>query len=249
MSLLTGGPEGPRYMTAGQAPDAELLRLRVEGDVPVGREALTLPLLFLTVAALGGVRVAQGGALALVPPSLMSLILATLLVGALVRSRALVPGRLVNDRRRPLENSSGVVVLGALLAATAQVFTLVTPATGLLAFVFTTFFVLLLWNTLAAQPDRRQLLRSLLVVFGGAFVLKFVVLAALYEPQGGLLRRVMLTLLEGVSLGTLGFVPDGAATGYLAFLTLGLYFVALVMLPADRSQSRRHDGTMARRIP
>jgi hypothetical protein len=224
-----------------------LLPLPVDQPTPVGREAITLPMLFLTVSALGGVRVAQGGSLALVPPSLMSLILATVLVSALVRSRALVPHRLLNDQRGPLANSSGVVVLISLLAASAQVFTLVTPAKGLLAFVFTTFFVLLLWNTLAAEPDRRQLLRSLLVVFGGAFVLKFVVLAALYEPQGGLLRRVMLTLLEGVSLGTLGFVPDGAATGYLAFVTLGLYFVALVMLPADRSQSPRHDGTMARR--
>ncbi len=213
-----------------------LLPLPVDPPTPVAREAITLPLLFLTVSALGGVRVAQGGSLALVPPSLMSLILATVLLGALVRSRALVPGRLVNDRRKPLENSSGVVVLVSLLAASAQVFSLVTPATGLLAFVFTTFFILLLWNTLAVQPDRRQLLRSLLVVFGGAFVLKFVVLAALYEPQGGLLRRVMLTLLEGVSLGTLGFVPDGAATGYLAFVTLGLYFVALVLLPGRRTR-------------
>ena len=211
-----------------------LLPPPVEGDWPVAREAITLPLLLLTVAALGGVRVAQGGALSLVPPALMSLILATVLVGALVRSRALAPGRLVHDHRTPLENSSGAVVLVSLLAATAQVFALVTPASGLLAFVFTTFFVLLLWNTLAVEPDRRQLLRSLLVVFGGAFVLKFVVLAALYEPQGGLLRRVMLTLLEGVSLGTLGFVPDGAATGYLAFVTLGLYFAALVLLPGRR---------------
>ena len=233
-----------------QAPVRRRRRVCLQSSDGRRPRAITLPLLLLTVAALGGVRVAQGGALALVPPSLMSLILSTVLVGALVRSRALVPGRLVNDRRRPLENSSGVVVLVSLLAATAQVFTLVTPATGLLAFVFTTFFVLLLWNTLAVEPDRRQLLRSLLVVFGGAFVLKFVVLAALYEPQGGLLRRVMLTLLEGVSLGTLGFVPDGAATGYLAFVTLGLDFVALVMLRADAiSMSRRHDGTMARRIP
>ena len=233
MSQLLGGPEGPRYMIAG--------------DVAVGREAITLPLLLLTVAALGGVRIAQGGALTLVPPSLMSLILATVLLGALVRSRALVPGRLVNDQRSVLENSTGVVVLVALLAASSQVFTLVTPATGLLAFVFTTFFVLLLWNTLAVAPDRGQLLRSLLVVFGGAFVLKFVVLAALYEPQGGLLRRVMLTLLDGVSLGTLGFVPDGAATGYLAFATLGLYFVALLLLPASRSQSRWHPSTSSGR--
>lgn len=220
--IEVGRPDAVRYMPATDA------------SVPVAREAFTLPLLLLTVAALGGVRIAQGGALALMAPTLMSLILSTVLIGALVRSGALAPGRLVHDRRTPLENTSGVVVLVGLLCSSAQVFTLVTPATGLLAFVFTTFFVLLLWNTLAAEPDRRQLLRSLLVVFGGAFVLKFVVLAALYEPQGGLLRRVLLTMLEGVSLGTLGFVPDGAATGYLAFVTLGLYFAALVMLPARR---------------
>ena len=205
-------------------------------ETPVGREAVTLPLLLLTVAALGGVRVAQGGQLALVPPSLVSLVLAVVLLAALVRSGALQPGRLVNDARTPLENCSGAVLLVALLAATAQVFTLVTPAAGLLAFVFTTFFALLLWNTIAVEPDRRQLLRSLLVVFGGAFVLKFVVLAAVYTPGGGLLRRVMLTLLDGVSLGALGFEPDGAATGYLAFVTLALYFVALTLLPSSRDQ-------------
>ena len=66
MSLLTGGQEGPRYMTAGRVADGELRRLRIEGSVAVGREAITLPLLFLTVSALGGVRVAQGGSLALV---------------------------------------------------------------------------------------------------------------------------------------------------------------------------------------
>ena len=111
----------------------------------------------------------------------------------------------------------------ALLLATAQMFMLLTPATGLLGFVFTAFFVLLLWNTLAVEPDRRQLLRSLAVVFGGAFVLKFIVLAAAYDAGGGLLHRVILTMLEGVSLGALGFVPDGAATGYMAFVLLGVF--------------------------
>lgn len=217
-----------------QAERVDLLRASRGGRMPVGREAVTLPLLLLTVAALGGVRIAQGGALVLAPPSLMSLVLACLLLGALVRSGALLPASLVNDRRTSLENASGAVVLATLVAGAAQVFTLVTPATGLLAFVFTTFFVLLLWNTLAAEPDRRQLLRSLLVVFGGAFVLKFVLLAAMYDPDGGLLRRVLLTLLEGVSFGALGFTPDAPATGYLAFLTLGLFFVALILLPGRR---------------
>ena len=199
--------------------------------MPVAREAVTLPLLLLTIAGLGGVRVAPSGTLALVPPSLMALLLATLLLAALVRSGTLAPGRLVNDRRVALENSSGAVVLVALLAAAAQVFSLLTPSGGLLSFVVTVFFLLLLWNTLAVEPDRRQLLRSLLVVFGGTFVLKFIVLASLYDPASGLLKRVVLTLLEGATLGTLGVVPDGTVTGYLAFLTLGMFFVALVLLP------------------
>ena len=188
------------------------------GDLPVGREAITLPLLLLTVAALGGIRVTTAGALVFVPPTLMSLVLGVLLVAALVRSGALAPERLMSNQRRPLENASGGVVAATLLVASAQVFALVTPAAGFLAFVFTAFYVLLLWNTLAVEPDRRQLLRSLLVVLGGAFVLKFVVLA----------------MVEGVSLGALGFVPDGPATGYLAFATLAGFFLALILLPGRR---------------
>ena len=206
----------------------------VTGDIPVGREAITLPLLLLTVAALGGVRVTTAGVLVFVPPALMSLVLGVLLVAALVRSGALAPERLTNSRRSPLENASGAIVGAALLVASAQVFALVTPAAGFLAFVFTAFYLLLLWNTLAVEPDRRQLLRSLLVVLGGAFVLKFVVLAAVYDPSSGLLRRVVLAMVEGVSLGALGFVPDSPATGYLAFATLAGFFLALILLPGRR---------------
>jgi hypothetical protein len=204
------------------------------GDLPVGREAITLPVLLLTVAALGGVRVTTAGALAFVAPSLMSLVLGVLLVATLVQSGALAPDRLMNGHRTPLENASGAVVGASLLVASAQVFTLVTPAAGFLAFVFTAFYLLLLWNTLAVEPDRRQLLRSLLVVLGGAFILKFVVLAAVYDPASGLLRRVVLAMVEGVSLGALGFVPDGPATGYLAFATLAGFFLSLTLLPGRR---------------
>lgn len=217
-----------------RAPKGLRRPIAASGDLPVGREAITLPLVLLTVAALGGVRVTTGGALVFVPPSLMSLVLGVLLVATLVRSGALAPERLVSGHRTPVENTSGVVVCIALLAASAQVFTLVTPAAGFLAFVFTTFYLLLLWNTLAVEPDRRQLLRSLLVVLGGAFILKFVVLAAVYDPSSGLLRRVVLTMVEGVSLGALGFTPDGPATGYLAFLTLAGFFLALILLPGRR---------------
>ena len=211
------------------------LRRGLSHGLPLGREVFTLPLLLLTVTALGGVRVGDTGVLALVPPTLISLVLAVLLMAAMVGAGTLAPQRLANAHRNGLENASGVAVLLTLLAASAQVFTLLTPPTGLLAFVFTTFFVLLLWNTLAVGPDRRQLLRSLAVVFGGAFMLKFVVFAAIYDTHGGLLRRVMITLLEGVSVGALGFTPDGTITGYVAFVTLGLFFVAVVMLPGRQA--------------
>ena len=209
---------------------------RVPRDLPVGREAVTLPILLLTIAGAGGFRVDAAGTLALVPPSLIALVLSVLLISTLVRSGALAPDRLVNERRSPLENTSGAIVLVALLLASAQLFMLLTPATGFLGFVFIVFFVLLLWNTLAVSPDRRQLLRSLAVVFGGAFVLKFIVLASAYDSDGGLLHRVIVTMLQGVSLGALGFVPDGVATGYIAFVLLGLFFFSLTLLPGRRSQ-------------
>jgi hypothetical protein len=222
----------PRSGRPALPPEQNLARaLPHSPELPVGREAFTLPLTLVTVAGLGGVRVAADGRLAFVPPTLVALVLAVLLLAAMVQAGALAPERLAGPERRPLANASGVTVLVALLLAAAQVFTLLTPPAGLLAFVFSAFFLLLLWNTLAVGPSRRQLLRSLAVVFGGAFLLKFVVLAGVYAPGGGLLRRVMVTLLEGVSLGALGFEPDGTATGYLAFATLGLFLAGLVLLP------------------
>jgi hypothetical protein len=202
----------------------------------VSREAVTLPLLLLTIAGVGGLRVDSAGRLSLVPPSLMALVLATLLIATLVRSGALAPARLIADRRSVLENTSGAIVLTTLLLASAQMFMLLTPPSGLLGFIFTSFFALLLWNTLAVRPDRRQLLRSLAVVFGGAFVLKFIVLAAAYDTGAGMLHRVILTMLEGVSLGALGFTPDGTATGYVAFVLLGLFFFSLILLPGRQSR-------------
>ena len=65
------------------------------------------------------------------------------------------------------------------------------------------FLLALLLNTLAAGADRVRTLRSLLVIFGSAFILKFIVLAALSDQTGGRLKRVLLVLVEGVTLGTL----------------------------------------------
>ena len=136
-----------------------------------------------------------------VPPPLIALVLGLLVLAALVRADVVAPGALVHGRRPLLENLSGAVVALALAAASVQVFNLLTPEHGLLHVLFGTVFVVQLLSTIAGTSDRRALLRSLAVLLGSAFVLRYIVLESLYAPSGGTLTRILTLLMEGVSLG------------------------------------------------
>lgn len=196
------------------------------------REAIVLPLIFLTVTLLGGIRMAASVEFA--APPLFALVLATILIGVLVRSGALAPERLVSAGRQDLANVNGVVVILALFAASAQAFNLAVPAAGLPLLLFDAFLLVLLVNTLVASPDATRVLRSLMVIFGAAFVLKFIVLAAISDPAQGRLNRVLQILLEGMTLGTLTQAPQHPAAGYVAFFTLLLFLIGLAALPRRR---------------
>jgi hypothetical protein len=198
-----------------------------------------LPMLFLTVALLGGLRVdAETRAFIFIAPPLVTLLFAVLLLSLFAR------GGLVEFRRwissdHPLPvNISHALTLLALFFASAQAFNSVLPERGLLFWLFSLFFLWTLWNNQFSSFDARRLVRSLAVLFGTAFVLKHMILAALYAPQGGWLKRATGALLEGVSLGTLdaeGFAP---ATGYISFFTLALYVGALMLLtPAPLTET------------
>ena len=205
------------------------------------REAIVLPGLFLTVALLGGLRVADR--VALLPPPLFALVLSVLLLGVLVRSGVVAPDRLVHTSRPALANVNGAIVLIATFLASAQAFNAVTPDSGLPRLLFNVFFLVLLANTLAAAADRIHVLRSLLVVFGSAFVLKFVVLAAVSGPAEGFVSRAIQLLFEGMTLGSVTQQALHPATGYVAFFTLLLYLAGLTMLPAALYSSKGdHDG-------
>jgi hypothetical protein len=209
------------------------------------REAIILPLIFLTVVFAGGLRVsATTQQLVFLPPSLMALVLALLLLGALVRSGALIPEALMHANRTALANTSGLLVIVTLFFAAAQVFNTATPEVGLFQFIVNLFFLLLLWNTVAAQPDRRRMISSLIVIFGGAFLVKYVVLAALYDPAGGLTKRVLMTLLEGVTLGGLTYQATAPVTGYVAFFTVLLFLIGVTLLPQRRDVSADSDSLL-----
>jgi hypothetical protein len=194
------------------------------------REAIVLPLLFLTAALLGGVRSADR--IVLLPPPLVTLVLSVMLFGALVRCGVLVPGRLLSESRPLLANVNGFVVMCCVFVASAQAFSVATPDAGLPQVLFNVLFLGLLANTLAASAGRAQLLRSLLVIFGFAFTLKFIVLAALSDPAGGAVKRILLALFEGVTLGTFTQEVLHPASGYLAFFTLLLFVGGLALLPS-----------------
>ena len=200
------------------------------------REALVLPLLLLSIALVGGARI--DARVALVPPSLFSLVLATMLIAALIRSGALAPERLLRASRSTIANANGAAVLFALFAATAQVLAMLTPRTGLpLLFVDIFLFVLLL-NTLVAMPDRIRLLRSLAVTLGSALLLKFVVLAAVSAPAESRMSRVLVALFDAATFGGITQDPEPPSAGYLAFFTVGMYLVAIALLPQSLPHAR-----------
>jgi hypothetical protein len=200
------------------------------------REAIHLPVLLLTVTLLGGLR--PGSAVVLAPPSLFALILAVLLVGVLVQSGAFAPLRVMNGSRPALANLNGGVLVAALLLASAQMFSLLTPDAGLPRVLFSVYFLVLLINTMAASPDRVRVLRSLAVTFGAAFVLKFIVVDALSDPAGGRLTRLLQVLFEGVSLGAVTKVAQHPAEGFVAFAAIVMFLAALALLPSTAIAAR-----------
>jgi hypothetical protein len=201
-----------------------------------------LPTLFLTVALLGGVRVAADTrALLFVPPPLVTLILAAMLLALFARGGALRVGRWLSADLGAAENVSHALTLGALFFASAQAFNSVLPDAGLPRLVLASFFLWTLWQNQFAHFDARRLLRSLAALFGTAFFVKHLLLASLTDPDGGWLRRLAAAALEGVALGG---PPYAASTGYVSFFALALYVLGLLLLPpspapeADVDESR-----------
>jgi hypothetical protein len=194
-------------------------------------DSIVLPWLLMTVALLAGVRLTDAAELRFVAPPLVSLLAMLLLMRVLVQSGILEPARLVGSHRGGLENAAGVVLLGALAAASAQVVSAVTPEAGLPHVLGVVFLFALFGNTLAARPGRQHALRALFVAFFAAFAVKFIVLDGLYAPDSSLAGRLLTGLLAGVTLGSFDHVVWGPATGYLVFLAVTLYFLALTLMP------------------
>lgn len=194
-------------------------------------EFVVLPFLFLTVTLLGGLRIgAESGTFIFIAPPLITLLLAALLMLLIVRGGLVRLHHWFSSDFPPLTNLAHLWLFITIFFASAQAFNSVLPERGLLHWLFSFFFLWTLWNNQFSSFDARRLLRSLTVLFGTAFVFKQVLLASLYSPEGGWLRRVAGALLQGVALGTLDTPTFATATGYIAFFTLALYVAGLILL-------------------
>ena len=202
------------------------------------REAIVLPFLFLTVALVGGLR--PGAQPLFAPPILFALVLAALLIGSLVQSDAFDPRRVINPSRSVLANVNGICILATLFAGSGQAFSLLIPESGLPRILFSVYFLVMMLNTMAVGPDRVRMLRSLAMMFGVAFVLRFVVLDALSDPAEGRLGRALQLLLEGATLGAVTQEVQHPAAGYIAFGALTMFLIAIWLLP----ERTRREGAL-----
>jgi hypothetical protein len=192
---------------------------------------VVLPFIFLTVTLLGGLRVSSDDrALVFFPPPLITLVLAVLLMLLFVRGGLVELRSMVASDHSPFENASNIWLLLTLFFASAQAFNSVLPERGLLHWLFSFFFLWTLWNNQFSSFDARRLLRSLVVLFGTAFILKHMLFASLYAPDGGWLKRIAGTLVQGVSLGTLDAPSFAPATGYISFFALALFVIGLMLM-------------------
>jgi hypothetical protein len=203
---------------------------------------ILVPTIFMIVVLLGGLRVgAETHAFIFLPPPLITLMLAVLLMLLLARGRLIEFREWFSSDRPLLTNISHALTLLALFFASAQALNSVLPERGLLHWLFSFFFLWTLWNNQFAGFDARKLLRSLLVLFGTAFALKHMLLAGIYAPEGGWLRRLAGAMLEGVSLGTLDAESFAPATGYISFFTLALYVAGLILCIPTGAEGRYED--------
>jgi len=93
--------------------------------------------------------------------------------------------------------------------------------------MFSFFFLWTLWTNQFSAFDARRLLKSLIVLFGTAFVLKHLLVSGLSAPAGGWIRKLATTLLQGIAIDVPAFAP---VTGYVSFFALALFVVGLLLL-------------------
>lgn len=242
----------PAYEDSIEVVDDELLTkikerpLPVKARKPKAREQnptliyIILPLIFLAVTLLGGLRFgALDNAFIFLKPALVCLVFASVLMILYFRSSLVRLEGWFDEDGSMLQNAANAGVLLTMFAASVQLFSSLLPEQGLPFWVVGFCFFWTLWNNLFAEFDTKKLLRSLGALFALAFVVKYLVLANLTaSPSGSWLHRIFENPGKEAFTWLLDLPRYAAGTGYVQFLALALYLIGLFLTP---SSVRRED--------
>ncbi len=192
-----------------------------------------LPLIFLTTALLGGLRLnAADNALIFLKPPLVCLIFAVILLFLFFRSGLLKLEGWFSESFSTLQNVANGTLLLTLFFASTQIFNSLLPEKGLPFWMFAFCFLWTLWNNLFVEFQGKKLLQSLGSVFGLAFVTKYLILAYMTAPTSESWWRGILENPTQEFFTYLFELPRFAAgTGYIQFFAVIFYLLGLFLLP------------------
>ena len=195
---------------------------------------IVLPLIFLAVTLLGGLRLgATDNAFIFLKPALVCLVFAAVLMVLYFRSGLIRIDGWFDEDGSMLQNAANAGVLLTMFGASFQIFNSLLPEQGLPFWVVGFCFFWTLWNNLFAEFDTKKLLRSLGALFALAFFVKYLVLANLTAPSsGGWLQRIFENPGKEAFTWLLDLPRYAAGTGYVQFFALALYLVGLFLTPA-----------------
>jgi hypothetical protein len=194
---------------------------------------LVLPSLFLTVTLLGGLRLgAEDSSFIFLKPALVCLVFAAMTLALFFRAGLIAVEGWFSREFSTLQNVANAGVMLTLFASTVQVFNSLLPDRGLPFWVIGFCFFWTIWNNLFAEFNTKKLLRSLMALFGLAFVVKYLVLANLTAPSSeGWLQRIFENPGKEAFTWLLDLPRYAAGTGYLQFFAVMLYMFCLFLMP------------------
>ncbi len=194
-----------------------------------------LPIIFLTVTLLGGLRLSGiDGAFIFLKPALICLIFAVILLLLFFRAGLLTLDGWFNEEISTAKNIANGSVILSLFAAATQLFNSLIPEQGLPFWIVSFCFFWVLWNNLFADFDTKKLLRSLGALFGLAFVAKYMLLANLTAPAGRSWSRSMIENPAQEAFTWLLDLPRfSAGTGYIQFFAVILFLLGLFLMPSS----------------
>ncbi len=226
---ITAGTVGDEETTVVRRPDAGLKTVSQKMYL----NYILLPVIFLFVTLLGGLRLgAADNEFIFLKPALVCLVFAALSLALFFRSGLIALDGWLGEHIAALQNAANLTILLTLFTATVQLFNALLPEQGLPFWVIGFCFFWTLWNDLFADFDAKRLLRSLVGLFGLAFVVKYLVLANLTSaPVGSWWQRILENPGREAFTWLLDLPQYSAGTGYIQFFTLALYLIGLFLIP------------------